>query len=213
MYERILVPTDGSHLASRAASHAVELAAGFDATVHAIYVLDTGLRALTRDADARLRAEQTGERATDGVVELARTHGLDAETAVLEGTPAQCILDYVEEHDVDLVVMGTHGRSGLDRYLLGSVTERVLRASPVPVVVVGPSAEATVTTDQRAIAVAREALGREGYPDATIAADPYRQSGTWVVQAEADGATFNVHVDAATGTAHVARLRERTGDE
>ena len=109
--------------------------------------------------------------------------------------------------------MGTHGRSGLDRYLLGSVTERVLRASPVPVVVVGPSAEATVTTDQRAIAVAREALGREGYPDATIAADPYRQSGTWVVQAEADGATFNVHVDAATGTAHVARLRERTGDE
>ena len=63
------------------------------------------------------------------------------EASVLSGRPHRAIVDYAAEYDVDLIVMGTHGRTGLDRYLLGSVTERVVRLSDVPVLAVGEEAE------------------------------------------------------------------------
>jgi hypothetical protein len=109
---------------------------------------------------------------------------------------------------VDLVVMGTHGRSGIDRVLLGSVTERVVRLAPVPVVTVGlgteePAIESEATTRD----VAADALAREGHDDAEIT-EVYREAGTWVVRAEDDTAVYNVHIDAATGDAVVATLPE-----
>ena len=103
--------------------------------------------------------------------------------------------------------MGTHGRTGLDRYLLGSVTERVVRAAPVPVVTVGPDDDTAVTDPERAVGIARDALAAEGHDDVQVRGDPYRQSGTWVVQARADDRAFNVHVDAAAGSTRVARVR------
>jgi nucleotide-binding universal stress UspA family protein len=63
------------------------------------------------------------------------------EGVVAQGTPHQAILDYIGEHDIDLVVMGTHGRTGLDRYLLGSITEKVVRLSDAPVLTVRMPAE------------------------------------------------------------------------
>ncbi|EMA60035.1 universal stress protein [Halorubrum kocurii] len=62
--------------------------------------------------------------------------GIDLTTAVEMGTPHEVILRYADDHDVDLLVMGTHGRTGVERYLLGSVTEKVVRLSDTPVVTV-----------------------------------------------------------------------------
>lgn len=141
MYDRILVPTDGSEGAEPAVDHAIELAAAFDATVHALYVVDTAAFADLDEAavESDLVTEsltEGGRDAVDRVAERAREAGVEAETMVTRGRPVGTILDYAADHDVDVIVMGTHGRSGLDRLLLGSVTEKVVRKSRIPVLTV-----------------------------------------------------------------------------
>jgi len=75
-----------------------------------------------------------GRHLVDAVAD--RIDDVPVETAILSGTPYKRIRDYADEHDVDLVVMGTHGRTGVDRYLLGSVTEKIVRTADVPVLTV-----------------------------------------------------------------------------
>ncbi|QLC33041.1 universal stress protein [Halarchaeum sp. CBA1220] len=138
MYERILVPTDGSPESERAVEEALDLAALADATVVALYVVDTSdYESLPEAKWAALRSEleSEGERAVEAVAERANEAGVDAETVVADGTPHEVILERAKSGDVDAVAMGTHGRSGVERFLLGSVTERVVRESPVPVLV------------------------------------------------------------------------------
>jgi nucleotide-binding universal stress UspA family protein len=138
MYDRILLPTDGSVEMEHVVDHAASLAAIHDATIHAIYVVDTGrFASLPTDNSwegitQMLREE--GELALDDVERFAE--GVPVETAMVEGDPANEILDYAEENDCDVVLMGTHGRGGINRLLLGSVAERVVRRSPVPVITV-----------------------------------------------------------------------------
>ena len=143
MYEEILVPTDGSEGSKRAVEEAAELAAAFDAVLHVLYVVET--RALPMDVDTGeilTELEAEGKQAIDEVVETADAAGVSTTEAVVgRGTPHRAILDYSDQHDVDLVVMGTHGRTGLNRFLLGSVTEKVVRASDVPVLTVRTSGE------------------------------------------------------------------------
>jgi nucleotide-binding universal stress UspA family protein len=138
MYERILLPTDGSTATERAVEHAVDLARKYDATIHALYVIDAGMySSLEAGADIVIDAlEDEGEAAVESVERAAAEAGVEVETTVTSGTAHQTILDYAEEADVDLIVMGTHGRTGLNRYLLGSVTERVVRTAEVPVLTV-----------------------------------------------------------------------------
>ena len=138
MYERILVPTDGSDAVDAAVDHAIDLAETYGAEVHAVYVVDTAALAAEMDYPQVVEAlEAEGSRAVRAVEEQATAAGFDrVRTAVLRGTPHAAILEYAEDNDVDLIVMGTHGRSGLDRYLLGSVTEKVVRKSDVPVLTV-----------------------------------------------------------------------------
>ncbi|SFR41659.1 universal stress protein [Halogeometricum limi] len=138
MYERILVPTDGSQATDRAVEHAVDLAKQYGASIHALYVVDSGAYAsLEAGADIVLEAlEDEGKQAVDHIVEAAEREGVDVTASVQTGTAYQTILDYADEEDCDVVVMGTHGRSGLNRYLLGSVTEKVVRSSDVPVLTV-----------------------------------------------------------------------------
>lgn len=135
MYRRILLPTDGSPGTERAAEHALDLAETYDAALHVLYVVDTN--ALPLDAHARHVFEDLTEEgllAEEEVVERAAERGIETVVSdVREGSPHEVIREYVEENDIDLVVMGTHGRRGLDRYLLGSVTERVVRSAGVPV--------------------------------------------------------------------------------
>jgi nucleotide-binding universal stress UspA family protein len=88
----------------------------------------------TKGDELQAKAEAYG---TDLVERVADRFGdVQTRTEVRSGNPHETILDYTDEHDIDLVVMGTHGRTGLDRYLLGSVTEKVVRTSDVPVLTV-----------------------------------------------------------------------------
>jgi nucleotide-binding universal stress UspA family protein len=132
----VLVPTDGSDCASTAADHAIDLAVATNGAVHIIHVVDLGVVWDDVTAGTVLEAlEDAGERAIDEVVDRAENAGVGTvEASVVSGTPYHAIVEYVDERDVDCVVMGTHGRTGLSRYLLGSVTERVVRLTDVPVV-------------------------------------------------------------------------------
>ena len=136
MYDHVLVPTDGSAAVEGAIAHAVELAETYGATVHALYAVQP-LYAPEPGFDRVYTAmEEEGETAVETVAERARDAGLVVETAVRRGEPHQQIVEYAADHGVDLIAMGTHGRTGLDRYLVGSVTEKVVRTVEVPVLTV-----------------------------------------------------------------------------
>lgn len=138
MYERILVPTDGSAATESAIDHAVGLARQYHATLHAVYVVDVGAySSLEAGADVvadELRSE--GEAAVEAIAARAADVGVDVETAIETGIVHRAIVDYVADNDIDLVVMGTHGRTGVGRFLLGSVAENVVRTAEAPVLTV-----------------------------------------------------------------------------
>jgi nucleotide-binding universal stress UspA family protein len=138
MYDQVLVPTDGSTASERAIEHAIDLATQYDATLHALYVVDVGtyssLEAGTDMVVDELQAE--GTEAVEAVAAQADDAGVAAETAVETGIVHRSIVDYVGGEDIDLVVMGTHGRTGVGRILLGSVAENVIRTASVPVMTV-----------------------------------------------------------------------------
>ncbi|RDI71021.1 universal stress protein [Halopelagius longus] len=140
MYDSILVPTDGSEGTAVALEHALDIAKTRDATVHALSVVDRRIRMAAgveqREAVANSLHDRAIE-AVEAVADAARDADVQATTAVRKGVPYRCILDYADEHDVDLVVMGTHGRTGRDKLAsLGSVTERVVQNTNRPVLVV-----------------------------------------------------------------------------
>lgn len=140
MYERILVPTDGSAGVERAIEQAVEIAAAHGSTIHAVYVVNTAnfaslpMETSWEGVNDMLREE--GEEALARVREIADVHDVPVQTRMLEGGPSNEIVAFATEEGCDLIVMGTHGRGGIDRLLLGSVAERVVRSSPVPVLTV-----------------------------------------------------------------------------
>lgn len=135
MYDRVLLPTDGSETAAQAAPHAIGHAARFDADLHALFVIEQATSpGVVGQAEAAQDAlGERGREAIDTIREEAREAGVQVDGAVRMGVPSQEILSYADEVDADLVVMSTHGRSGVGRFLMGSVTERVLRQSDVPV--------------------------------------------------------------------------------
>ena len=140
MYEDILVPTDGSEGTNEAVEHALDIAKKYDATVHVVYVVNTSAYS-TLPADSNWESitaalEDEGEKATSDIAKRLDDAGVNAVPSIEEGIPHKTILSYADENDIDLIVMGTHGKSGLDRLLLGSVTEKVVRASEVPVLTV-----------------------------------------------------------------------------
>jgi nucleotide-binding universal stress UspA family protein len=138
MYERILVPTDGSPEVDAVLDHATALAATHDAELHALYVINTagytGLPGDTAIGQLDAMMNEQGETALDRAAE--RADDRLTERVLLDGRPSAEIVDYADETDCDLIVMGTHGRGGIDRLLLGSVAERVVRTSEVPVLTV-----------------------------------------------------------------------------
>ena len=145
MYDDVLIPTDGSESAERAARHGVVLARAYDATVHALSVIDE--RDYDGVDDGRVpdpedaAIERDARQAVEAVADLA-----DGETVtrVEAGVPSETILAYAAEAGIDLVVMGTHGRTGVGRFVIGSVAEKVVRRADVPVVTVRTSESATL---------------------------------------------------------------------
>lgn len=143
MYDDVLLPTDGSDASLVAKLHAVDHARRYDATLHVVFVADTGrYSTLTSETDVEGTLVGEGQRVVTDLAAEAEAEGVDVEGAVLEGHPREKLLGYAREVDADLVVMATHGRDGAERVLLGSTTERVLRESEVPVLAVPrPDAE------------------------------------------------------------------------
>lgn len=147
MYERILIPTDGSAVAENAVDHALDIAERYGAEVHTLYVLDIDSMSLSLGPEQvdRIQQGQYGEmeevreraeKATGAVADRGRGRDIDVVEHVSAGQPHSAIADYAENNDIDLIVMGSHGRSGIRRALLGSATERVLRTTRIPVLVV-----------------------------------------------------------------------------
>ncbi len=141
MFDTIVVATDGSDSVGRAIDVAVDVAARFDAEVHAVYVVDRGEVESTPDEvrdDLREALDDHGEAALEQVTDAAtaRDPDLGVTAEVREGRPAAEIAGYARDVDADVVVMGTRGRHGENRFLIGSVAERVVRTCPVPVLTV-----------------------------------------------------------------------------
>ncbi len=148
MYHKILLPTDGSEYAERAAKHAIWIASKSDAEIIALNVVDTSSLIGLPAEDLTIRvteilkeeANKSLDKIEDLALEFKKEEGMEKDIKLIketkEGSPADVILKTVEEEGVDLIVMGTSGKHGLDRFLLGSVTEKVVRSANCPVLAV-----------------------------------------------------------------------------
>lgn len=147
MYKKILLPTDGSENAERAAEPAIQLGSRSGAEIIVLYVIETprliGIRSVDRE-ELRKKLEQEGQKAFDRISDkLGETKSegkcqkdVKLDLAFEEGSPSDVILNTIKEENIDLVVMGTSGKHGIDRFLLGSVAENVVRSATCPVLVI-----------------------------------------------------------------------------
>lgn len=141
-YERLLVPVDGSDAAMAALEEAMTLADRLNATIHSLYAIDPRRAHGFTTEDLVIAAlEDEGEATMADVRERCQARGVPVETTVERGHPSDVILDYATDKGMDLIVLATHGRRGLDRFLLGSVAEHVIRHAEVPVLTVRAAAE------------------------------------------------------------------------
>ncbi|MCC7424009.1 MAG: universal stress protein [Planctomycetaceae bacterium] len=142
--QRILLPTDFSEFAASATRYACAFAEKFEAELHLLHVLEThviatpdlamGMAFPSYVEESRAAATKKLQEALDpswaAQRKIHRTLG--------EGSPLVTIVRYAREHDIDLIVLGTHGRTGLSHVLMGSVAENVVRKAPCPVLTVRP---------------------------------------------------------------------------
>lgn len=138
MYNKILVPTDGSSGMKSVVTHAAALAELHETTLHGLYVVNTAsLNDLPMDTSWEGLSRALAEEGQEGLTTFEDWAGdVPVETTITEGSPSTEITEYAEEHSCDIIVMGTHGRSGVNRLLLGSVAERVVRTSTTPVLTI-----------------------------------------------------------------------------
>lgn len=141
MTHRILVPFDGSLLSERALEHAVEQFP--TASITSIYVINPLDSVFAVEAGGLPVAEEWYDEAQQradsihaNAGTLAETYDVEVETETVVGRPAQEILGYAEEHGIDQIIMGSHGREGIERAILGSVAEPVTRRAQIPVTIV-----------------------------------------------------------------------------
>lgn len=140
-FKKILIATDGSENANRAASYGMDIAKATGAEVYALYVVSTEHAGTARTVMGWTEAFEEylankGGAATGYVQNLGNEGGVRVESVYLRGVPAEKILEYAKENDIDLIVMGTQGLTGIKRFLIGSVAENVLRHSKVPVMII-----------------------------------------------------------------------------
>jgi nucleotide-binding universal stress UspA family protein len=142
-YEKILIGTDGGDLMAPVYDHAAYFAQLTDATVHIAYVLDiAGFTAYPIDSSWENMYDvllDEGKQIVANAKKDLASRGVNEDrivTTVLDGHPAEEIDKYAGSQDIDLVVIGTHGRKGLDRLLIGSVADKVVRGSKVPVLII-----------------------------------------------------------------------------
>ncbi|ELY54434.1 UspA domain-containing protein [Natronococcus amylolyticus DSM 10524] len=139
MSDRILVPYDGSEPADYALEFAFETFADADVTALHVIQIPEGYWGAFEGPDisppVTEKAREYAEELLEPARELAADRDRDLETEILSGKPDDQIVAYAEEEGYDAIVVGSHGREGISRVLLGSVAENVVRRSPTPVVV------------------------------------------------------------------------------
>lgn len=140
MYSHILIPTDGSELAERGVAHGMALAKSLGATVSVIFVVEPFSEVSSRFLEAVVAyvefRKQQATSVLDRVANEAKTAGISCQTIQVEsGQPHQAIIAAAEDKGCDLIVMSSHGRSGLSMLLIGSVTNKVLTQAKIPVLV------------------------------------------------------------------------------
>ncbi|WGI17738.1 universal stress protein [Methanonatronarchaeum sp. AMET-Sl] len=140
MYNRILIPNDGSEKTEEAIEEGIELAELTGAELHTIFVVnittfenipETGVWNQTKEI-----IKKEGEAANREVKRKCEDVGVKCKSEILSGKPHTEILNYAKKNKIDLIVMGTTSKKGVDKFLLGSVAEKVLRSSESPVMVV-----------------------------------------------------------------------------
>ncbi len=142
LYKNILLPTDFSKGSEEAYEHAKDIAKSMGAKVHLLHVIQpvvypTGIE-LAHESLINLESdlEKIGEENLNKVSERLKTVGVESKNTILMGKPSEQIMEYVNKYNIDLVVIATHGSSGIERFLFGSTTEKVIRKVQCPVLVV-----------------------------------------------------------------------------
>ncbi len=138
--QKILIPTDGSDYSIRAAEYGICIAKMLDAQITVVYVIDdvvlNQIFKVTELEEAELELKNDGQRYINYVLGLAQKENVKAASLIAKGRPFEQIVHLAKGLNVDLIVMGTYGRRGAERILIGSVAERVIEYSPCPVLVV-----------------------------------------------------------------------------
>lgn len=132
-YESVLLAVDGTQGSQHAIKTCQQIALDFDAMVHIVYVVDSRV---ARAGSLVELMESEGEQACHDAASRMRTVGVDCTSEILRGRPAEQILSYADDHHIDCLVVGMHGRTGLDRFVMGSVAEKVVRRATKPVLTV-----------------------------------------------------------------------------
>ena len=133
MYKSILVPLDGSKLAENILAEVEQLAVLLNARLNLIYVSKAHVLPGVDPTDAQVRVVNKAKEYLDNLKEQLSTKNIDIEVHTPYGNPAAKILEVSRRHDIDLIAMSTHGRSGIGRWLLGSIAEKVVRHSEIPI--------------------------------------------------------------------------------
>ena len=138
--KKILVPTDGSDYSIHAAEYAISIAKTHDAQIMAVYVLDEVVidrfSKITEREDIEKELKADGQRYVNFILGLAEKEGVKASSLIVEGRPFEQIVHLSDGLEMDLIVLGTYGRRGAERILIGSVAERVIEYAHCPVLVV-----------------------------------------------------------------------------
>ncbi|WP_247004914.1 universal stress protein [Halosolutus gelatinilyticus] len=136
MYQDLLLATDDSDGARQATDHAIALADRLDATLHVLSVTDEGPHSADKSDKLRSDRDEKAAAAVDRAAEVATERNVEVTTNVRDGVPQEQIVEFAEANQIDMIVVGTSGRTGLDHLVVGSVAEEVVRHAPVPVVTV-----------------------------------------------------------------------------
>ena len=139
MYKKILVPTDGSEFAKKAQKHALFLAKVSGAEIIAVSVTENNfVNGLPLDDEVYQLNQILNERSEENLKEFDDLNEYDLKIThvIREGSPARVILEVAQEEDIDLIVMGSSGKSGFDRFIMGSVADKVVNSAKCAVLVV-----------------------------------------------------------------------------
>lgn len=137
---KILIPTDGSDYSVHAAEYGLSFAKQYNAQITIVYVIDEVVidrfTHVAEREDIEKELKRDGERYVNFLLGLAEKEGVKADSMIVKGRPFEQIVHLANGSKIDLIVMGTYGRRGADRILLGSVSERVIEYAHCPVLVV-----------------------------------------------------------------------------